>query len=77
MNRNVKLTYDLQEVSAMFGRLDELSRENRALRNSLQEAREEINDLKAENEDLLERVTDFEVYYARQRTEAKVLPLER
>ena len=77
MNRQVKLTYSLREVSAMFKRLDELTRKNQELRNTLQEAREELNDLKAENEDLLERVTDFEVYYARQRTVAKVLPLEQ
>jgi len=72
-----KLTYTFPEVSKMFTRLDTLGRENRALSDRLQMALDEAIALRHEKESLQERLADFELYYARERTKAKTLPVER
>ncbi len=71
------LIFKFVEVLKMFRRLDELTRENRELRSRLETAADQVDAFKAENEDLLQRLADYENYYARERTAGLILSSER
>ena len=69
-------TYTTAEVVRLFQRVDVLTRENGSLQERLRQCEAANDELARINSDYTSRLADLEGYYARQRTEARIIPLK-
>jgi ribosomal protein S13 len=76
--RDMKVqTYNVMDMAKVMVRVNQLARENTALREQVQQQQEANADLQREHDDCVARLADLESYYARQRTAAVMLPIRR
>lgn len=75
--KEMQPVYTMRDMVKMFRRVDELTRENDALRKQLAETKESLAAAQAENADLTAQLYDLQGDFARQMTTPRVLPLHR
>jgi len=70
-------TYNVMDMAKVMVRVNQLTKENAALRAQAQQQQEANDELQREYDDCLARLRDLESYYARQRTTAVTMPIRR
>jgi cell division protein FtsB len=78
MNLNeLKPAYTMHDMVKVLRRVDELTRENTALRKQLAETKEQFAAVQSENADLTAQLYDLQGDFARHMTVGRILPLNR
>lgn len=72
-----QMTFNVIEVSDLMLKLNDAQSANKILSRRLEEAETRARELEEENEQLEQRLFDFELYYSKERTKPAVLEMSR
>lgn len=76
-SEKAKYTYNVLEVADLMMKLSQEQETTRILTSRLEDAEKRGRELEEENEQLLDRLSDLEMYYARERTKPAILRQSR